>query len=135
MRKMKDSGIEWIGNIPEDWTIKRLKHVLEERKEKNDPIKSKDILSLSIDRGVFPYSEKTGGGNKAKEKFEDYKLAYPNDIVLNSMNVVVGSVGKSNYFGCVSPVYYTLFVRNNNYNIDYYNYIFQSNAFKKAYGV
>ena len=48
------------------------------------------------------------------------------------MNVVVGSVGKSNYFGCVSPVYYTLFVRNNNYNIDYYNYIFQSNAFQKS---
>ena len=132
MREMKESGIEWIGRIPKDWTIKRLKHVLEERKEKNNPIKSKDILSLSIDRGVFPYSEKTGGGNKAKEKFEDYKLAYPNDIVLNSMNVVVGSVGKSNYFGCVSPVYYTLFVRNNNYNIDYYNYIFQSNAFQKS---
>ena len=70
MRKMKDSGIEWIGNIPEDWTIKRLKHVLEERKEKNDPIKSKDILSLSIDRGVFPYSEKTGGEIRQKKNLK-----------------------------------------------------------------
>lgn len=132
MRNMKDSKIEWIGKIPEGWKLKRLKHIFEERKEKNSPIKSKAILSLSIERGIFPYSEKTGGGNKAKENLEDYKLAYPNDIVLNSMNVVVGSVGKSNYFGCVSPAYYTLFVRNNNYNVDYYNYIFQSNAFQKS---
>ena len=48
------------------------------------------------------------------------------------MNVVVGAVGKSNYFGCISPVYYTLFSKNDNYNIDYYNEIFQSEAFQKS---
>ena len=132
MREMKSSGIDWIGEIPADWNIKRLKQILQERNEKNNPIKSTNLLSLSIERGVFPYSEKTGGGNKAKENFEDYKLTYPNDIVLNSMNVVVGAVGKSNYFGCISPVYYTLFSRNDNYNIDYYNDIFQSEAFQKS---
>ena len=132
MREMKDSGIDWLGKIPADWNIKRLKQILQERNEKNNPIKSTNLLSLSIERGVFPYSEKTGGGNKAKENFEDYKLTYPNDIVLNSMNVVVGAVGKSNYFGCISPVYYTLFSRNDNYNIDYYNDIFQSEAFQKS---
>lgn len=132
MREMKDSGIDWLGEIPANWSIKRLKQILKERNEKNNPIKSTNLLSLSIERGVFPYSEKTGGGNKAKENLEDYKLTYPNDIVLNSMNVVVGAVGKSNYFGCVSPVYYTLFSRNDNYNIDYYNEIFQSEAFQKS---
>lgn len=132
MREMKDSGIDWIGEMPANWSIKRLKQILQERNEKNNPIKSTNLLSLSIERGVFPYSEKTGGGNKAKENFEDYKLTYPNDIVLNSMNVVVGAVGKSNYFGCISPVYYTLFSRNDNYNIDYYNEIFQSEAFQKS---
>lgn len=132
MREMKDSGIDWLGKIPANWNIKRLKRILQERNEKNNPIKSTNLLSLSIERGVFPYSEKTGGGNKAKENFEDYKLTYPNDIVLNSMNVVVGAVGKSNYFGCISPVYYTLFSRNDNYNIDYYNEIFQSEAFQKS---
>lgn len=132
MRVMKDSGIDWINIVPNGWHTTRLKSVLVERNEKNNPIKTTDLLSLSIERGVFPYSEKTGGGNKAKENFEDYKLAYVNDIVLNSMNVVVGAVGISKYYGCVSPVYYTLYSRNNElYNINYYNYIFQSEVFQK----
>lgn len=132
MRKMKNSEIDWLNFIPENWKIKRVKQILAERNEKNNPIKSTNLLSLSIERGVFPYSEKTGGGNKAKEKFEDYKLTYENDIVLNSMNIVVGSVGLSKYYGCVSPVYYTLYSRNENYNINYYNNIFQSEAFQKS---
>lgn len=132
MREMKESGIEWIGRIPINWNCKRLKQILVERNEKNSPIKSNNLLSLSIERGIFPYSEKTGGGNKAKENFENYKLAYENDIVLNSMNVVVGAVGLSKYFGCISPAYYALYCRNNNYNINYYNNLFQATAFQKS---
>lgn len=133
MREMKNSGIDWINSIPKNWNIKRLKTILTERNEKNNPIKTTDLLSLSIEKGVFPYSEKTGGGNKAKENFEDYKITYVNDIVLNSMNVVVGAVGISKYYGCVSPVYYTLYSRDNKiYNINYYNYIFQSDVFQKS---
>lgn len=132
MREMKDSGVEWLNVIPNNWDVKRLKQILAERNEKNNPIKSTNLLSLSIEKGVFPYSEKTGGGNKAKENFEDYKLTHENDIVLNSMNVVVGAVGLSKYYGCVSPVYYTLYSRNENYNINYYNNIFQSEAFQKS---
>ncbi len=131
-RKMKDSGVEWIGEIPENWEVKPLKQILIERKEKNDPIKTNEILSLSIERGVFPYSEKVGGGNKAKEDLSAYKLAYPDDIVLNSMNVIVGAVGLSKYFGCVSPVYYTLYPRTSDYDIHYYSNIFQSSAFQKS---
>lgn len=132
MREMKESGIEWIGRIPINWNCKRLKQILVERNEKNSPIKSDNLLSLSIERGIFPYSEKTGGGNKAKENFENYKLAYENDIVLNSMNVVVGAVGLSKYFGCISPAYYALYCRNNDYNINYYNNLFQATAFQKS---
>lgn len=131
-RQMKDSGVEWIGKIPEEWEVKPLKQILIERKEKNDPIKTNEILSLSIERGVFPYSEKVGGGNKAKEDLSAYKLAYPDDIVLNSMNVIVGAVGLSKYFGCVSPVYYTLYSRTSDYDIHYYSNIFQSAAFQKS---
>ena len=132
MREMKDSGIEWINDIPSTWEVKRLKKILVERNEKNNPIKTRNLLSLSIDKGVFPYSEKTGGGNKAKENFEDYKVAHENDIVLNSMNVIVGAVGISKYYGCVSPVYYTLYPRDIRYSINYYNDIFQSSAFQKS---
>lgn len=136
-REMKDSGVEWIGEIPKDWEIKPLKHILKERKEKNDPIITKDILSLTNDRGVIPYDEKGNQGNKSKNDLTGYKIAYPNDIVLNSMNVVIGSVGKSKYFGCVSPVYYMLYPINKNFDIDYYNFIFQTKVFQnnlKGYG-
>ncbi|WP_201317894.1 restriction endonuclease subunit S [Paenibacillus sp. EPM92] len=129
-REMKNSGVDWIGEIPANWDLKPLKAILAERKESNDPIKTDYILSLTVDKGVIPYSEKTGGGNKAKEDLSAYKLAYPNDIVLNSMNVLAGSVGLSSYFGCVSPVYYMLYVRNNSYSIKYYNNIFQTKEFQ-----
>ncbi len=129
---MKDSGIEWIGHIPSSWKLQRLKNVLVNRNENNTPIKTDFILSLTNTRGVIPYSEKGEMGNKSKEDITGYKLAYPDDIVLNSMNVVIGSVGLSNYFGAVSPVYYILYLRNKEDDIRYYNYIFQSNPFQKS---
>ena len=123
---MKDSGIEWIGEIPKEWATKRLKAVLCERTEINNPIKTDFILSLTNDRGVIPYNEKGDVGNKSKDDLTGYKLAYPNDIVLNSMNVIIGSVALSSYFGCVSPVYYMLYPRSSNDSTKYYNYLFQT---------
>lgn len=137
MKQMKDSGIEWIGQIPEDWDIKRLKAVLCERNESNNPIKTDYILSLTNDRGVIPYDEKGDVGNKSKEDLSGYKLAYLNDIILNSMNVIIGSVALSKYYGCVSPVYYMLYPRNPMDDVRYYNYIFQTKEFQsklKGYG-
>lgn len=134
---MKYSGIEWIGEIPEDWDIKRLKAVLCERNESNNPIKTDYILSLTNDRGVIPYDEKGDVGNKSKEDLSGYKLAYLNDIILNSMNVIIGSVALSKYYGCVSPVYYMLYPRNPMDDVRYYNYIFQTKEFQsklKGYG-
>lgn len=130
MREMKDSNVNWLNTIPCDWALSRIKYVLNERIEKNDPIKTKDILSLTAKQGVVPLSEKEGGGNKPKEDFTAYKLAYPNDIVINSMNILSGSVGLSKYFGCVSPVYYMLRPFNDNFDVRYFNYIFQTKVFQ-----
>lgn len=44
-REMKDSGIAWIGEIPREWNIGRLEWCLEEIKEKNDPIRTTNVLS------------------------------------------------------------------------------------------
>lgn len=129
---MKDSGVKWIGTIPEDWELKRLKSVLVDRKEKNNPVRTDFVLSLTKNRGVIPYSQKGDVGNKSKEDISGYKLAYPNDIVLNSMNIVIGSVGLSKYFGAVSPVYYMLRPRNDRDMVTYFNYVFQTEAFQKS---
>lgn len=125
--KMKDSGVKWIGEIPEHWDVQSFKNILVERNIKNDPIKSKERLSLSIDKGVTLYSEKTTNLDRFKEDFTQYKLAYKDDLVFNSMNMIVGAVGVSNYFGCVSPVYYTYCSRLGNPKITkYYEYFFKS---------
>lgn len=108
-RKMKDSGIEWIGKIPEEWDIVPFRHVLHERTEKNNPVKSKERLSLSIDLGVTLYSEKTTNLDRFKDDFEQYKVAHVGDLVMNSMNMIVGATGVSAYYGCVSPAYYTFY--------------------------
>lgn len=132
MDKMKQSRVVWIGVIPEEWELRRWKNILKERKEKNDPIVTDFILSLSIEQGVFPYSEKKGGGNKAKDDLSAYKVARPNDIIINSMNILAGAVGLSSWFGAVSPVYYTYYSDNDYANIDYYYYLFQTKEFQKS---
>lgn len=81
--------------------------------------------------GVVPYEEKGNQGNTAKEKYDEYKLAYPDTIVANSMNILIGSVGYCAYFGCVSPVYY-VFKNLKNGNLKYINYIFQTTEFQKC---
>ena len=129
---MKDSGIEWIGAIPDDWELKKIKYILKSRNENNKPIKSKNILSLTAKQGVVPLAEKEGGGNKPKADFTGYKLTYPGDIVMNSMNILSGSVGLSRCFGCVSPVYYMLRPYNIKYDVRFFNYIFQTTVFQRS---
>lgn len=132
MPKMKDSGIAWINNIPEEWKLKKIKYTLKSRSENNNPIRSRDILSLTAKQGVIPIEEKEGGGNKPKDDYSAYRLAYPGDIVMNSMNILSGSVGLSKYFGCVSPVYYMLYPFSKDDNVRYFNYIFQTTVFQKS---
>ena len=132
MREMKDSGIQWLRKIPSNWELKKIKYTLNERIEKNNPIRTSDILSLTAKQGVIPYDKKEGGGNKPKEDVSAYRLAYPGDIVMNSMNILSGSVGLSRYFGCVSPVYYMLRPYSNEDDVRYFNYIFQTTVFQKS---
>lgn len=127
---MMKSNIQWIGEYPNSWKLDRLSWHMTEINEKNNPIKTTKILSLTNKLGVVPYEEKGNQGNVAKENYDEYKLAYPNTIVANSMNILIGSVGKCDYFGCVSPAYY-VFKPNKNENIDFLNYIFQTEQFQK----
>ena len=136
MRAMKDSGIQWLGEYPATWSLKKIKYCLQERIEKNNPVRTTDILSLTARQGVIPYDQKEGGGNKPKEDVSAYRLAYPGDIVMNSMNILSGSVGLSQYFGCVSPVYYMLRPWDSKEDVRYYNYIFQTTMFQRSlYGL
>ena len=129
-REMKDSGIAWIGMMPSSWRLERLKWCMDEINVKNNPIQTERVLSLTNKLGVVPYEEKGNQGNKAKEDYSEYKVAYENTLIVNSMNVIIGSVGISKYFGCVSPVYY-VFKQNEFADLRYINYIFNVCGFQK----
>lgn len=131
----KDSGVQWLGEIPGHWNCVRIKALFLNIREKNNPIQTEERLSLSIDKGVTLYSEKTTNLDRFKEDCSQYLLAHEDDIVLNSMNMIVGAVGKSKYFGCVSPAYYVIRLRDTSNNIDYYSQLLNIQKTRDVYRI
>lgn len=122
MRKMKDSGIEWIGQIPEDWDLSKIGAIYEER---NIKVSDRDYLPLSVTKlGIVQQLEtaaKTDNG-------DNRKLIKRNDFVINSRSDRRGSCGISEYDGSCSLINTVLKPRHNMHN-RYYNYVFRSELF------
>ena len=100
---MKDSGVDWIGEIPEHWSVKRAKYLLDEINERSDT-GLEELLSVSHMTGVTPRSEK----NVTMFMAEDYtgsKLCHSGDLVINIMWAWMGALGVSDRTGIVSPSY------------------------------
>ena len=129
---LKPSGVEWLGDVPEHWGVVRLGSLLRERGETNEHGEMTYVLSLLRDRGVIPYDEKGNIGNKKSEDITRYKVVRPGDIVVNCMNVIIGSVGLSRYTGCLSPVYYVLVRRSARDDPNYLDAVFQCRRFHQS---
>ncbi len=116
--KMKDSGIEWIGEIPEHWEVKKLKYIF---KEINDRSKTgeEELLSLSKYQGVIPKSSLEERAGMAKT-LVGYKKVYQNNLVINKMQAVNGLLAVSKIEGITSPDYSVYRTISDKYNIDYY---------------
>jgi type I restriction enzyme, S subunit len=84
---MKDSGVPWLGAVPEHWKVLRLGALLRERREVNRDLRVTEVLSVLRDRGVVPYADKGNIGNKKSDDMTRYKIVRPDDIVVNCMNV------------------------------------------------
>ena len=104
----KDSGVEWLGEVPAHWDVEPCRAVFTERSERNDPLVNEDYLSLMANVGVIPYADKGDVGNKKPEDLTKCKLVFTGDLVINSMNYGIGSYGLSSYTGICSPVYIVL---------------------------
>jgi type I restriction enzyme S subunit len=128
----RDSKAPWFGNVPSHWEVKRLGSLFGERGETNDRREVTDILSVLKDRGVIPYAEKGRIGNKASDDIGRYKIVRPDDLVVNCMNVIIGSLGRSRYTGCLSPVYYVLRRRNPKNDPRYLELLFQHRPFHQS---
>ena len=130
--QMADSGVDWLGLIPAHWHLPRLGAVMRERGELNGNGDIDEVLSVVRNRGVIPYSEKGNIGNKKSDDVTRYKVVRPQDIVVNCMNVIIGSVGISRYTGCLSPVYYVLTARSEEVDPQYLNACFQTRSFQRS---
>lgn len=123
---------KWAKQIPSHWDAKRMKAVFAMRTERNNPIVTDNILSLTAKQGVVPYAEKEGtGGNKPKSDLTQYNICHENDLLVNCMNVVSGAAGVSRYYGAISPVYYAFYPHEDE-NIWYYHYIFRLLPFQRS---
>lgn len=132
--RYKKVDLPWLEKVPEHWELGRISRIFNLRKEKNNPIVTQEVLSLSAKYGVSPYSEKKEkGGNKPKEDLRNYNICYPGDILVNCMNIVAGSVGISNYLGAVSPVYYPLVNQNFDlFSTRYMEYLLRTYNFQRS---
>ncbi len=128
----KESDAPWFGDVPGHWKIKRLGSVFAERSETNEKYEVAEVLSVLKDIGVIPYSEKGRIGNKQSEDIGRYKIVRPDDLVVNCMNVIIGSVGRSRYIGCLSPVYYVLKRRQSENLPRYLELVFQHKSFQRS---
>ena len=118
--------------MPAHWEVQRLGTLLQERGEINGDGHVSEVLSVLRNRGVIPYAEKGNIGNKKSEDITRYKIVRPDDIVVNSMNVIIGSVGLSTHTGCLSPVYYVLTRRSKGDDPQYLNAYFQTKPFQQS---
>lgn len=129
MREMKDSGIEWIGEIPKGWETRKIKYLYKLRDEKNyESLQDVQLLSLYTELGVFPHGEQEERGNKAITA-EGYKIVYENDIVVNIILAWMGAIGMSQYNGVTSPAYDIYIPYDNVANSKFYHYLFRTSMF------
>ena len=120
-RKMKDSGIEWIGEIPEGWTCKRGKQLFVETNERSKT-GSEELLTVSHLTGVTPRSQKNVNMFMS-ESLVDYKVCHPGDLAANTMWMWQGAIGVSRFHGVISPSYNTYRQRTVNYIPEYLDYL------------
>ncbi len=122
-RPMKDSGIEWIGDIPAEWDVIRVKQLLKERNERSKEGKE-EPLSMSQKVGLVPTKFLESIPNMASS-FVGAKLAYVDDLVFNKLKAHLGVFSVSRYDGLVSPDY-AVYCSTGKSNLKYLEYIFKT---------
>jgi type I restriction enzyme S subunit len=101
---MKDSGVEWIGKVPEHWRVERSKWLFSERNERSKT-GEEEMLTVSHLTGVTPRSEKDVNMFEADTN-EGYKICHTGDLVINTLWAWMGAMGIAPVTGMVSPAYH-----------------------------
>lgn len=103
----KDSGVEWLGEIPSHWKVLHLRNLIRIFSEKGFP--NAQLLSVTREKGVILRNkdDKEENHNFVPDDLSGYKHLLPGDFIINKMKSWQGSYGVSPYEGIVSPAYYT----------------------------
>ena len=124
--KMKDSGISWIGMIPEHWVQYRFATLFKEKSICN--CVNEELLSVYLDRGVIRFSEDNSRRtNPTSKDLSKYQLVDIGNFVLNNQQAWRGSVGVSKYRGIISPAYF-IFTISPKIDIEFANYLLRSTS-------
>jgi type I restriction enzyme S subunit len=100
---MKDSGVEWLGEVPEHWEKIQVKRLFKFAKRQG--YEDLTVLSVYRDHGVIVKSSRDDNFNKTPENLSTYQLVNEGDLVINKMKAWQGSMGISAFRGITSPDY------------------------------
>jgi type I restriction enzyme S subunit len=132
--KMKDSGIEWIGEIPEHWEIHPIYYYFEERKHKNSLCKEQNLLSLSYGNVIRKDINALGG--LLPESFNTYNIIEKDDIVIRPTDLQNDKrslrTGLCKEHGIITSAYITLKPKKN-VNSQFYHYLLHSYDIEKVF--
>jgi type I restriction enzyme S subunit len=124
---MKDSGVEWIGEIPAHWSIVKLRSILKPVSVKNRP--ELPLLSVVRELGVIvrDIEDVESNHNFIPDDLSNYKVVQEGQFAMNKMKAWQGSYGISPYTGIVSPAYFVFDVNFPNKN--YFHYAIRSKVY------
>lgn len=101
----KDSGVEWLGEVPAHWSIQKFRYLFQESGEKIDSDIVGDMLSVSGYRGVEPKIYEDENKRRTDAELFGYRIVRPGQLVVNTMWLNYSGLGVSDYKGHVSPAY------------------------------
>lgn len=124
---MKDSGIGYLGNIPESWKTERIKNYLKFSLLRNpgDAL----VLSLYREHGIVPKDSRDDNHNVTSNDTSNYRYVRIGDFVVNKMKAWQGSLAVSDYNGIVSPAYYVYEFTSNEIHKKYLHYLLRSKCY------
>ena len=127
---MKDSGVEWLGEVPEHWEVKRLKSLVKIRKRIAGSL-GYDILSIT-QKGIKIKDIISGEGQLSMD-YSKYQIVNKGDFAMNHMDLLTGFVDISNYDGVTSPDYRVFTLEDKNSISEYYLYFMQMGYINKLF--
>lgn len=124
---MKDSGVPWLGEVPEHWEARKLRQILNQNTQRNRP--DLPLLSVVREKGVIKrdINSKDENYNYIPDDLSNYKVVRSGQFAMNKMKAWQGSYGISKYDGIISPAYFVFDV--DGVEVDFFHVAIRSKAY------